>query len=257
MHLLKGRLYLIILCSCFSCLCNAQKQINDQSLFWLGSVNDFRFNKHWGVNADFHFRTFDFLSHPYNYIVRARGDYYINESLTAGIGYGHMWAAAFTVPTGPFSNEDRITEQVQVMSKKDRIAFSNRWRFEQRWQQKIVNNRKTADRRFTVRARYAVSFLYAPFKNRKLPSFTNYNELMIQFGKEVVYNTFDQLRLSLGIRQSISSQLNVDLNYMYVFQQQSSGNHFVRANAVRMFINYTGGWKKNNTNRQPSPAGED
>src|SRR5689334_393350 len=124
MGLPKSRTYLIILCCCFSSISNAQKQINDQSLFWLGSVNDFRFNKHWGVNADFHFRTFDFLSHPYNYIVRARGDYYFNETLTAGMGYGHMWSAALTAPRGPFSNEDRITEQVQVTSKKNKIAFS-------------------------------------------------------------------------------------------------------------------------------------
>jgi hypothetical protein len=254
----KSGTYLIIFCSCFSFLSNAQKQVADQSLFWLGSVNDIRFNEHWGLNADFHFRSFDFMSHPYNYILRGRADYYFNERLSAGLGYGHMWTSTFTVPRSPFSNEHRLTQQVQLNSKKGRLAISNRWRLEQRWRQKIVNNERTADYRFTVRPRYAISFIYSPFKNPVLPSFTNYNEFMIQFGKEVVYNTFDQLRLSLGIRQIVSAQLNVDLNYMYIYQQQAGGNQYVSAHTLRLFINYSGGLKKNNHLRQePVAPGEE
>jgi hypothetical protein len=257
MRLRKSRTYLIIFCSCFSFISNAQRQIDDQSLFWLGSVNDIRFNEHWALNADFHFRSFDFLSHSYVYILRGRADHYFNESLAAGIGYGHMWTAAFTVPRAPFSNENRITEQVQVNSKKNQFSISNRWRLEQRWQQKILNNEKTGDYRFTIRLRYAINFIYSPFKNPILPSFTNYNEFMMQFGKEVVYNTFDQLRLSFGIRQTITPQLNVDLNYMYIYQQQASGNQYVRANTLRLFINYSGGRKKNNDIRQQPFAHEE
>jgi hypothetical protein len=257
MRLQRSRTYLIIFCCSFSFIANAQKQINHQSLFWLGSVNDIRLNEHWGLNADFHFRSYSFLSHPYNYILRGRGDYYFNESLTAGIGYGHMWTTAFTVPRSPFSNENRITEQLQLNSKKGRFAISNRWRLEQRWQQKILDNQKTTDYRFTVRLRYAISFIYSPFKNPALPSFTNYNEFMMQFGEEVVYNTFDQLRLSFGIRQMITPQLNLDVNYMYLYQQQSSGNQYVRANTLRLFFNYSSGWKKNNHIRQQPAAGEE
>ena len=258
MRLRRSRTCLIIFCCCFSLISNAQRQINDQSLFWLGSVNDIRLNEHWGLNADFHYRSFDFLSHSYNYIVRGRGDYYFNKSLTAGIGYGRMWTAAFTIPLAPFSHENRITEQVQLNSKKGRFSISNRWRLEQRWQQKIVDNKKTGDYRFTLRPRYAIIFIYSPFKNPKLPSFTNYNEIMMRFGKEVVDNSFDQLRLSFGIRQIITAQLNVDLNYMYVYQQQSGGSQYVRANTLRLFINYSGGWKKNNHIKQKSfvPEGE-
>ena len=251
-------MYLIVFCSCFSLILQAQKQIDHQSLFWLASVNNIRFNKHWGFNADFQFRTFDFLSHPYGYIVRGRGDYYFNENLSAGIGYGHMGTAAFTVPRAPFSNENRITEQVQLNSKKGRFSISNRWRVEQRWQQKIINNEKTGGYRFTVRPHYAISFIYSPFKNPILPSLTNYNDFMMQFGKEVIYNTFDQIRFSFGIRQALTAQLSVDLNYMYIYQQKSVSNQYVRADVLRLFINYRGGWKKNNhIKQQPFAPGGD
>ena len=250
MRFQKIRTFLIVFCSCSPFLLNAQRQIDNQSLFWLASVNNFRFNEHWGLNADFHFRTFDFLSHRYNYITTARADYYFNRSLSAGMGYGHMWTAAFTVPRSPFSNENRITQQVQSNSKKGCFSMLSRWRLEERWQQKIFNNERTADYRFTVRVSHAIGFICSPFRNPVLPSFTNQNEFMIQFGKEVVYNTFDQLRFSLGIRQIISKQVHVDLSYMYTYQQRSAGNRYLRANTLRLFINYNGGWKKNNHIRQ-------
>jgi hypothetical protein len=115
-----------------------------------------------------------------------------------------------------------------------------------------VNNEKTDEYRFTNRFRYAINFIYAPFTNKMLPSFTNYNELMVQFGKEVVYNTFDQVRISVGIRQPITPHLNVDLNYMYVYQQQFSGDQYLQGNTLRLYINYNVGWKKKNNIQKQS-----
>ena len=209
----------------------------------LASVNAIRFNPHWEAVADFHYRTFDFMAHPYTYIARGMANYYFNEDLKGGIGYGHIWASPFTTDQ-PLSNEHRITEQVHLNSRKGKFVISHRWRLEQRWQQKVANNERTNDYRFTDRFRYAVSFIYSPFQNKMLPSFTNSNELMVQFGKEVVYNTFDQLRLAFGIRQTITPRLNVDLNYMYLYQQQFSGIQYVQGNTLRLFINYSVGLKK-------------
>jgi hypothetical protein len=126
----------------FAAKAQTQKQISHQSLFWLGSVNTIRLNEHWGIVADFHYRTFDFVAHPYYYIARGLANYYFNENLTAGIGYAHIWSGAFTTDPHPFSNENRITEQAQLNSKTGKFLVSNRWRVEQRWQQKIVNNEK-------------------------------------------------------------------------------------------------------------------
>ena len=244
MKITKTQAWVILFCYFISLSASAQKQISHQSLFWLGSVNTIRLNEHWGLVADFHYRTYDFMSHSYQYITRGLVNYYFNENLTLGMGYGHMWTGAYTIAPHVFSNENRLAEQVQLNSKKGKVAISNRWRLEQRWQQKIVNNEKTNDYRFTNRARYAISFIYSPFKNKMLPSLTNYEEVMVQFGKEVVYNTFDQARFSFGVRQSITPRLNVDINYLYIFQQQFSGNQYVQANTLRLYVNYNVGWKK-------------
>jgi hypothetical protein len=182
-----------------------EKQINHQSLVWLASVNTIRFNEHWGLIADFHFRTYDFLSHSYYYITRGQASYWFNENVTAGLGYGHMWGAPTKAGFHLYSNENRITEQVQFNSPKKKFSITNRFRMEQRWQQKVVNNQKTNDYRFTNRLGYAIKFSYAPFKSRSLPTLVNTEEVMVQFGKEVIYNTFDQGRFYFGIKQNITT----------------------------------------------------
>ena len=244
MRTVRNKSVIIFLCCCISFAAQAQKQVSHQSLFWLASVNTIRFNEHWGMVADFHYRTYDFMAHPYYYIARGQANYYFNENLIAGFGYGHMWLGAYTTAQHPYSNENRITEQIKLNSKKGKFSITNRWMLEQRWQQKIVNNEKTNDYRFTNRARYAFGCMYSPFKNKMLPSFTNYEEVMVQFGKEVVYNTFDQVRFSFGIRQNITSHINIDLNYMYAYQQLFSGNQYLQGNILRFYINYSVGWKK-------------
>jgi len=43
-----------------------------------------------------------------------------------------------------------------------------------------------------------------------MPSLVLADELLIHFGKEVVYNTFDQNRLFIGIKQNINPKLSFD-----------------------------------------------
>jgi hypothetical protein len=72
-RIIRKQTRLFFFCCCFSFVANAQKQINYQSLFWLASVNTIRFNQHWGVVADFSYRSFDFMAHPYSYTMRGSG----------------------------------------------------------------------------------------------------------------------------------------------------------------------------------------
>jgi Protein of unknown function (DUF2490) len=119
-----------------------------------------------------------------------------------------------------------------------------RLRSEQRWQQKIVNDEATAQNKFTNRFRYLLSFNIPVFKNPKFPSLVVADELCVQFGKEVVYNTFDQNRLFTGIRQKITKDLNFDLGYMLVKQQKASGYQYDVNNTFRWFFYYTPDFRK-------------
>lgn len=87
--------------------------------------------------------------------------------------------------------------------------------------------------------RYLLSANIPIFKNKKLPQLSIADELAIQFGKDVVYNTFEQNRIFLGIKQKVTANLSFDAGYMNVLQQKNSGNSYENADVIRLFFYYT------------------
>ena len=223
-----------------------QKVINHQYQFWTSINSITRFNEHWGMLADFHIRTNNFMADPSFYFLRGAANYWIKDNMTVALGYGHMWLAPTTPGWHTFANENRIYQQFQVSSKSGKSSFLQRVRNEQRWQQKIVDDKRTDDYKFTDRVRYLFSYNYTIFQNKYLPSLVIADEILVQFGKEVVYNTFEQNRIFLGIKQNITPRLSFDFGYMNVYQQKSSGYQYDMNHTMRLFFYYNTGWKKGN-----------
>jgi len=214
-----------------------QKQITQQYQFWTSLNATLRMSKHWGALADGHIRRNNFLADPGFYLIRGAGNFWITEGMTVALGYAHVWSA-HPDPSGGFffSNENRIYQQFQDGLKKTRVAISQRVRNEQRWQQKVEGGKITGQLRFTDRIRYLFSFTYDVFQKPNLPSPVVSDEILFHFGKDVVYNIFDQNRLFVGIKQSISSRLNFDFRYMMVFLQKYSGYQYDLNHTLRLFF---------------------
>ena len=75
-------------------------------------------------------------------------------------------------------------------------------------------------------------------RNKKVPCISISDEVMIHFGKEVIYNRFDQNRLFLGIKQNISKTLSFDLGYMRIWQKKYTAGQFDRDHCLRLFFYY-------------------
>ena len=216
----------------------AKKEVNDQIQTWVSLNNNFKFNEHWGLSADFHVRRNNFVDNDSFYFVRSGINYSPNSNASVALGYGHMWVAPSKPGWNTFSNENRIYQQFQINSKIGTIGIFQRLRNEQRWQQKIVNDERTGDSRFTNRIRYLVSFNIPVFKKKSLPSLIISDEILVHFGKEVVYNTFDQNRIFIGIKQIINPKLSFDFGYMNVYQQKYSGYQYDSNHTLRLFFYY-------------------
>jgi len=232
---------LIVACNCVA---QEGKTINEQSQSWLSINSTVRLTRHWGFIADLHERRTNFLSDINFNFVRAGINYWVTDNLTLTTGYGHMWVAPSTAGWKTFANEDRIYQQCQLISKLSGITMLQRIRNEQRWQQKIVNDKATGDNKFTDRVRYLLSFTIPISKNRWYPALALADEVSVQFGKEVVYNTFDQNKAFIGIKQQVTRSLSFDLGYMLVFQQKPSGNTYDKNHTFRWFFYYMPDWKK-------------
>jgi len=59
-----------------------------------------------------------------------------------------------------------------------------------------------------------------------------------------VYNTFDQNRVFLCIRQPISRSVSFDLGYMMVYQQRASGYQYNENHTLRCFFYYRPDFRK-------------
>jgi hypothetical protein len=220
---------------------NAQttKTINHQTQLWVSLNNTIRFSPKWGMVADFHIRRNNFAADPRFYFIRFGAAYFVNKEVSAVAGYGHMWVANAVGSDFLFTNENRIYQQMQYSGKINKLGLLLRLRNEQRWQQKIKNGVKLDEKKFTDRVRYLTSLSIPVFKNPYYPRLFIADEIALQMGKEVVYNTFDQNRLSIGIQQKISKTVSFDLAYMLVNQQKSSGYIYDENNTLRLFFYYT------------------
>lgn len=121
-------------------------------------------------------------------------------------------------------------------------------RLEERYRQNISAGEVTDDYNFNFRIRYNVS-MTIPLKGRQVVPKTPFiflnDEVHINFGKDIVYNYFDQNRLFAGLGYQFTSHLNAHLGYMYVFQQLPEGNEYVHTNAIRLFVFYNLDFRSN------------
>jgi hypothetical protein len=220
------------------------KEINKQYQAWVSINSMARLTHKWGFSVDLHERRNNFFKDPSFHFIRFGINYWLKENIVLTTGYGHMWVAPTTAGWKTYSNENRIYEQAQITTKIAKVSLFQRLRNEQRWQQKIANDKTTGQNKFTDRIRYLLSFNIPVFKDPKYPALVVADELCIQFGKEVVYNTFDQNRVFLGIKQKLTKDLSFDLGYMLVKQQKASGYQYDVNETFRWFFYYFPDWRK-------------
>lgn len=245
--MIRGIVFLFLFCCSLVCTGylyaqQGEKEVNQQVQFWTSINTLARVSDKWGIVGDFHIRRNNFIKDPSFYFIRFGANYWVKKNFTLVGGYGHMWLASAAADDFLFTNENRIYEQAQVSSKWGKVSVLNRLRNEQRWRQKLIDGEKSDQWGFSNRVRYLLSFTFPVFSNPKAPSLVLADELLVQFGKDIVYNTFDQNRLFLGMKQNLSKVMSMDFGYMLVYQQKGSGYQYDMNHTIRLFFYYTPNW---------------
>lgn len=224
-----------------------QKVVNHQAQFWTSVNSTARLSDRWGVVADFHVRRNNFIADPSFYFARAGAAYWTGPRAYAVAGYAHMWLAVPGAEAGTwaFADENRLYQQFQWSTPMGKNNLLQRFRNEQRWVEQYALGVPTGSIRFTNRFRYLMSWSVPVFRNPKAPKLMVADEILMQTGPEVVYNPFDQNRLSLGIQQRLGKGWSFDLAYMYVYQQKFSGYQYDANHTFRLFFYYTSDGRKN------------
>jgi hypothetical protein len=217
-----------------------QKNITEEEQTWLGYFNQTRFSEKWGSWTDVHLRTKeDFFTQYSQALFRVGLMYYLNNDtkLTAGYAFvNHFPADNHKNISQP---EHRPWQQLQWHTRSKRLRLMQWFRLEERFRRKILNDDQLADGyAFNFRARYNILSQFAlgsqPFKPGTF-GFVLSDEVFVNFGKQIVYNTFDQNRLFAGFAYYLNNHDNLQFGYMNIFQQLASGNNYRSNHVARIF----------------------
>lgn len=216
----------------------AQKDITHNTHTWVSINSNLFISKQWFVMADIHLRENNFFATNSFLFGRIGLGYQLNADLSVAAGYGNLLAAPALAGGHTRTDEHRVFQQIQLSASYKKVKILQRLRNEQRWQTIVINDENTGKIKFSNRVRYLLNLSIPVFKNPGLPQLVIADEILLQFGKEIVYNSFDQNRLFIGIKQKISNSLSFDAGYMHVFQQKSNGNSYNQNDTYRLFFYY-------------------
>jgi hypothetical protein len=220
-----------------------EKVINENAQFWISTNNLFRVAERWAVLNDIHIRRTNFMADPNFYFLRVGGQYYIKPNLRVAGGYAHLWLTT-QGNWDAFQNENRIYQQFSISQRYENLNALFRLRLEQRFFNNVVDGTSLKDDFYINRLRFLVSVGF-PFKKGGKTEFLLADEIHLNFGEEVVYNTFNQNRLTIGIKHKLSEQWKFDLGYMMVYQQLAVGNTYNLNHTLRLFFYGSFDFRKN------------
>lgn len=206
---------------------------------WLGVYNQTRFSKRWGMWFDAQLYTREkMVTGVFQSEIRPGLTYYLNDTTRLTTGYTFQDNYPFDGHKHVSQPEHRMWHQVQWTARGRRMNTSQYFRLEERWIRKIANDSTLADgSMFVFRARYNFSMGIPIFAHgRQTPwSVSISNEAFVNFGKNVVYNYFDQNRFFTGFTYRFAAQKTLQVGYLNVFQQLPTGNKYRQIHAVRIY----------------------
>jgi hypothetical protein len=89
------------------------------------------------------------------------------------------------------------------------------------------------DFNFRFRYRLQLSFILGRTDAKNKTTVKLSEELMVNAGKSIILNLFDQNRLFLCVEQGIGKGISAEIGYLHWFQQRPSGIDFFERDIIR------------------------
>jgi len=216
-----------------------KKQVIPATQTWFGIYEQARFSNRWGAALDIQLRTKDhFLTGLSQGAIRGSAVYYMNEGLRFSAGYAFFNYFPGDNHAHISQPEHRLWQQVQWIDNNRKYRLIHVVRLEERFRRNILNDYTLAHgNMFNYRARYQLA-AYVPFGHQHFSpgSLTWFisDEILINFGKEIRTNYFDQNRFSTGLQYHLTSQKSVQFAYLNVYQQTSAKRVFRKTDVIRL-----------------------
>jgi Protein of unknown function (DUF2490) len=219
---------------------NAQtRQVQYGQQSWIDYLNQNRYNNKWGSWIDYIVKLNDGY---YKSLLATEATlgatYFINDKIKV-VGALTYVDQIHTPGTAYHLGEYRPWEMIQLNTESPHAKFLQWLRLEERFKQTAVNDAPSDNYDFTYRLRYyflnQIPLTKHPYQKGSF-SFVYSDEIYFNFGKGIVYNTFDQNRLSAGFYYYLNKDNIFQFGYTNVYQQLSAKNKFSNLDVIRISI---------------------
>lgn len=210
---------------------------------WFMYFGDHKVSERWGVHLEAQLRRADLGQNPQQLLLRTGINYHLNAQVFTTLGYCFVETYPYgEFPVGTTFPEHRLWEQIQIKNQLGSIEWVNRLRLEQRWLQLPVRDGETGifepgDAVYSNRFRL-LNRASLPFKGKTIGDnslyFTVYDELLINFGKNVASNIFDQNRAYIALGYKIPKVGRLELGYLFQTIQKSDGVKIERNHTLQV-----------------------
>ncbi len=228
---MKKRIVFLFLLS--SSIMFGQHTIKHSNSLWFSDFTKVNFKKNWSFYVDFGLRGSEWAGKWSQQLVRPGISYSVNDkvTITGGLAYFKHFSGV------SFKEELRGWEQLLITNAFKRIKINHRLRVEQRSIQSTIEGDKLNS--YINRYRYMLQF-QIPVNRNSLVDKTWFvaisDEIMFNSGKDIVYNSFDQNRASIGIGYKWNEMLSAILSYTNIFLVKNRKDSFEQTNVINLSL---------------------
>lgn len=220
---------------------STEKKVTQRSVMWLAYVNTVALSSKWSLTSDISERFFLDNGRQFQFTLRSKVNYSLGQNWDAGAGFAYFKTR--TADPSSVSTlgvpELRPFQEFNNRQKFNKVSFSHRFRIEERFFRKTKDDKLVNGYNFNFRFRYQFAADYVLYKssdNNQSLSVKAADEIMFNAGEKIVYNMFDQNRVSAGFLYQPVKKLSMELIYMYSFQQRNVPNQYNHFDILRFTI---------------------
>ena len=209
------------------------------SQYWINYSGKFRISNKLELIAESALRSMD---HSVNKLAQrfflAGLSWDVKDFIKLSTGYEYVSILPANYKIKVTQVEYRPWQQVQFANNFSSFKITQRLRLEERFRKVLFNDSTLAPgNSFNFRFRYNILGEFPLSKKEgvlKPISLILSEEILINIGKQVVYNYFDQNRVFVGIKFKINKGNSIQLGYLNLFQQLPVYNKFRNLHILRL-----------------------
>jgi hypothetical protein len=220
----------------------APREVADQPTAWLMYFGDHAVSGRWALHAEAQVRRAEgsLGAETWQQLLLRPGLVYTltpGVRLTAGYAYVETWPYGEQPVRARFP-EHRLWQQAALAHGTGRVQWQHRYRFEQRWVRAPLAA-GGSDRVYTNRGRYLLRAT-VPLRGRQLavgaPYVSAYDEVFVNWGRNVQRNVFDQNRLYGAVGWRLTPGTRLEAGYLQQLIAKGNGVQLERNHSLQVAV---------------------